>query len=111
MDALPVLRSPFDVETHKATFTNYLEVVIAPSGAIVYAHPSHVDVMARMANLRGIGSDDCPRDRWLDYDGWLREVTGCVCVWNEGYLGEPNDRQEESIRMLVREGLLGLEKA
>ena len=101
-----VLRSPFDVSTHKATFVNYLEVVITPSGTVVYANPSHQDVMVRLANAKGVYSDDCPRDRWCDYDRWLMEVTGCVCVWTCGYAGEPNTRQREVIEMLRREGLM-----
>lgn len=36
-----VLRSPFDIETHKATFVNYLEVCIDEGGTPHYAVPSH----------------------------------------------------------------------
>lgn len=36
-----VLNGPFDIETHKKTFKNYLEVIILENGRIVYAVPSH----------------------------------------------------------------------
>lgn len=108
MDQLKVLKSKFDIAMHKATFVNYLEVVIANNGAILYAHPGHNEVMERIAEAKGILPDDCPRSRWLDYDDWLREITGCVCVWTGGYVGNPNDRQREALAMLVREGLLRL---
>ena len=36
-----VLHSPFNIETHKKTFINYLEVVITSDGVIHYAIPSH----------------------------------------------------------------------
>jgi hypothetical protein len=101
-----VLRGPFDVATHKATFTNYLEVVIAPNGTIVYAVPSHQCVTERMASAKGVNVDECPRERWLDYDHWLMEITGCVCVWTGGYTGKPNDAQRKALEMLREEGLL-----
>ena len=31
----------FDIEKHKETYTNYLEVLILENGTIVYAIPSH----------------------------------------------------------------------
>lgn len=105
-DQMRVLQGPFDVTTHKATFTNYLEVVITKDGTIVYACPSHNDVMARIAVMMGVHSDECPEAMWLDFDGWLREVTGCVCVWTGGYLGDPNEKQQQALEMLRREGLM-----
>ena len=108
MSQLSVLKGPFDVETHKATFIDYLEVVITENGTVVYACPGHVEVMERIALAKGISPDSCPRSHWLDYDGWLRDVTGCVCVWNEGYQGKPNEAQMQAIDMLRREGLLRL---
>lgn len=103
-----VLREPFDLLTHKSTFRNYLEVVIARNGAIVYANPSHTDVLARMYAMMtgGDAIEDCPRSRYAEYDEWLMEQTGCVCVWNCGYTGRPNERQAEALGMLRREGLL-----
>ena len=110
MDQFEVLKSPFDIETHKATFINYLEVVVFPNGTICYAHPGHVEVMERVLALHGGNSDDCPRDMWCSYDEWLMEQTGCVCVWTGGFTGRPNERQLEALRMLVDAGLLRAER-
>lgn len=41
MDHTEVLNSPFQINLHKSTFTNYLEVIIHLDGKIVYAVPSH----------------------------------------------------------------------
>ncbi|GAB6761703.1 hypothetical protein [Bacillus cereus] len=35
------LRGPFDIETHKKCFVDYLEVVIDEEGTVMYATPSH----------------------------------------------------------------------
>lgn len=106
MTQLEVLKSKFDVETHKATFVNYLEVVVTENGTILYAHPSHNDVMEKIASIKGVSHEECPVERWFDYDGWLREVSGCVCVWNEGFMGVPNEAQERTLETLRSEGLL-----
>lgn len=33
--------SSFDLQKHKQTYTNYLEVIITPDGTVEYAVPSH----------------------------------------------------------------------
>lgn len=103
-----VLAGPFDMEVHKATFRNYLEVVILPSGRVCYAVPSHQQWIERYYH-ETTGRDpsaDCPRSRWLDYLDWLIEKTGCVCAWTCGLMGRPNEMQRETIDMLRREGLM-----
>lgn len=37
-----ILQAPFDIETHKKTFIDYLEVIIRPDGTVEYAVPSHM---------------------------------------------------------------------
>ena len=37
-----VLHAPFDLEIHKKTFIDYLEVIIRPDGTVEYAVPSHL---------------------------------------------------------------------
>ena len=104
-----VLRGPFDLETHKATFTNYLEVVIAPDGTIIYAVPSHQRVLERMYQAtHGVAAEDAvPRERWMDMLDWLMEETGCVCAYTAGVLGRPRTpEQEDALTTLRREGLI-----
>lgn len=104
-----VLHGPFDLETHKATFTNYLEVVIAPDGTIIYAVPSHQKVLERIyqATFGRDANDACPRERWFDMLDWLMEETGYICAYTAGVLGKPHtDAQEDALMMLYREGLI-----
>ena len=108
-DAQEVLRGPFDVETHKETFVNYFEAVARPDGSVEYAVPSHQEKLKRV--MREAGRDpegECPREFWADYLTWLMRETGCVCLWAHGYMGEPNARQRQAIRMLCAEGLMRL---
>lgn len=105
-EQLKVLHGPFDIETHKATFRHYLEVVIFPDGKVCYAAPGHNEVMEKFLRLNGGNHDACPRERWLDYDHWLTEQTGCVCVWTGGWWGRPNEAQAQVLDMLEGEGLI-----
>lgn len=93
-----ILHSPFDIETHKANFVNYLEVVILSDGTIEYAVPSHA---AKLESL--IGETD--EEPWLDYFEWLTYKSGAIAVWNNFYHGGANDAQRATLEMLAREGL------
>ena len=91
-----VLRSPFDIETHKATFVNYLEVCIDEGGTPHYAVPSHQEWLVRkLMRLRGFVEqgqawDVLPACGCMDA---LCEMTRCVAVWNDCALGRCNARQ------------------
>lgn len=113
MTQLDVLHGPFDVETHKRWFRNYLELVIAEDGTCVYACPSHQRVLERLAQAQGSPTEWEAYRAWLmhsglfyDYDEWLMELTGAICVWTCGHRGVPNKAQEATLEMLRREGLL-----
>ena len=107
-----VLHSPFDVEVHKKTFINYLEIVILEDGTIEYAVPSHQEKMIQicceklnvsrqeLANLT-------PPQYYGDFMKWLTMVSKAIPVWNTFYKGEPNEKQLETLRMLQREGVFG----
>lgn len=111
MDAIyRALHSPFSIETHKATFTNYLEVIVCPDGTVEYAVPSHVDRMEEVyCRARGItrqqAIDEIPREYWYDTLGWYAKASGCVAVWNDFTVGAPNQAQVDSISALARAGL------
>ena len=105
-----VLHSPFDVETHKKTFVNYLEVIIRNDGTIEYAVPSH---MIKLQKIYGKTMDEVfeeyqhlhenePADvaMLLDPMDWLCKKTGCISVWNTGYAGIINDAQRKTLQML-----------
>lgn len=113
MDSYEVLNGPFDIETHKKTFINYLEVVISSEGVIEYAVPSHTQkleniLMKRLKVNRTALSYLCPKEYWCDYNNWLCMKTGYIMVWglpNSYIIGEPNDKQKEAINMLKKEEL------
>lgn len=109
-DEQTVLRSPFNVEVHKETFINYLEVVILEDGTIEYAVPSHqlkvTDIIAAKRNItREDVADLCPPDMYLAYTEWLCKEAKAVMVWNDFYYGNPNDAQIQTLIMLMTEKL------
>lgn len=100
-----VLHSKFDIETHKRTFVNYLEVIIREDGTIEYAVPSHqqklVDIaMKKLGVSRQRLYDMCPDEYMFDVIVWLCKITNCVSVWNDFCIGEPNEMQEWALRTL-----------
>lgn len=107
-----VLRAPFDVQTHKRTFINYLEVIILESGEVVYAVPSHQEKMIHLACEKlGVTREElndlCPAEYYGDFMVWLSKVSGAIPVWNAFYDGSPNKKQMEVLKTLLFEGLYG----
>jgi hypothetical protein len=110
MNNREVLFAPFDVETHKKTFINYLEVVILEDGTIEYAVPSHQKKATSIACKKlhvteQELADMCPQEFYFDYNNWLCKMAGCVMVWNEFTMGERNEKQAAAIERLKKEGL------
>lgn len=80
--------SEFDLEKHKATYTNYLEVLIDETGKVMYAVPSHQEKAIQIACEKlEISREElkqmCPRKYWCDFMKWLCLITGAVAVWND----------------------------
>lgn len=105
-----ILHSDFDLETHKKTFVDYLEVVIREDGTIEYAVPSHTEKLIKIiCDMKQI-----TRDELMDYceknDIWgvegLCALSHCISVWSRGFIGTPNEQQKSTIDMLYNEGLL-----
>lgn len=104
------LHCDFDVEKHKKTYINYLEVIIMPTGKVSYAVPSHqVKLESIACHKFGVEKEElsnmCPRERWLDYNDWLMEVTGCIMVWTNFYLGKANEYQIDKLEELKKAGV------
>lgn len=103
-----VLRSPFDIEAHKAAFANCLEACIDEGGTPHYAVPSHREWLVRKPmRLRGFveqgrARDVLPACGRMDA---LRETTRCAAVWNDCALGRCNARQRLALRRLKEAGL------
>ena len=102
-----VLHSPFDIATHKATFINYLELIIRPDGTPEYATPSH---MMKLAEIYGKCMDVIYEEYYqaqLGQDGidYLCAKTGCIAVWDNRVQGIPNEAQTSTLRKLRDVGL------
>lgn len=109
-----VLHSPFNIITHKKTFVNYLEVVIDDKGNIMYAVPSHMEILIKIYMERyNVSREeiihkltyDPPWEYGLDMSAWLCEKLNCICVWNDTYKGKPNQIQLNKLKTLRLSGI------
>jgi rubrerythrin len=101
------INSEFDIEKHKQTFLNYLEVMIDRRGKVHYAVPSHQEFMI----ARGMEKHKCSREEYIAmcpvdyYMEWLMQDTGYVAVWESHFIGVPNEAQMKSLEELKQAGL------
>jgi hypothetical protein len=88
------LYCPFDIEKHKRTFINYLEVIIRPDGVVEYAVPSHTQKLESiLCEKLGISlqqlHNSVPQEYYFDYSSWLCQQSGCILMWDYKCIG-PN---------------------
>jgi hypothetical protein len=107
---IKVLRGKFDAKTHSKTFINYLEVVIHEDGTIEYAIPSHQEKLIAIAMKQlSVSRDElaamCPPEFYFDFITWLCQITRCLSVWTEGYIGHPSTKQKEALNRLQKQGI------
>lgn len=82
--------SEFNLEQHKKTYVNYLEVLITADGEVLYAVPSHQEKAIQLAchkhkvNRTQLASM-CPPDMYFDYLTWLLSMCDCISVWTHDY--------------------------
>lgn len=103
----------FDMEKHKQTYIDYLEVLILEDGRIVYAVPSHQmkaeEVCCEKFSITHKELlDMCPRECWGDYLTWLLTICGAISVWNKFYqTGKSgiNGKQKAKLKQLKLNGL------
>lgn len=105
-----VMSKPFNITTHKNTFTNYLELVLDEDGEAHYAVPSHKDWLLAYACVKFEKTRKqieamCPPDMYFDLITWLTNLTGCVAVWDVAINGKPNRKQKSMLQLLKIEGL------
>ncbi len=110
MTTYEVLHQPFDIEVHKQTFHCYLEVIIDESGTVHYAVPSHQEWLIQKACKKQSITreqlyDICPPEYYFDVIGWLTQITGCIAVWDECYVGIPNEAQLNTLDILKEQHL------
>lgn len=101
----------FDIQMHKQTYVDYLEVIITPDGTIHYAVPSHAKYLENiaMAQLNVTHEqlcDMCPREYMFAVVEWLVQITGCISVWTNGVVYHNiTDRQYKTLQDLRVAGL------
>lgn len=101
----------FNIEKHKQTYINYLEVMIDPDGKINYAVPSHQEYAIKSACKKlGVNRDELsnmtPPDFYFDWLTWLLMQSGEMAVWNEQYAcPSPTRAQYAALRRLKMAGL------
>lgn len=112
MTETEVLNSPFDIETHKQFFRNYLEIMIAPDGTVEYAVPSHQEYLIGKAIQRHNCTREelyaaCPREYYCDFLTWLIEESGgYVPVWEKHvYAPMMTTQQRTALKKLKMAGL------
>ena len=102
---------PFDLEQHKKTYIDYLEVIIAEDGNIMYAVPSHQEKLISLACSRLKVSRDelaarCPRSMYFDYMGYLCGEARAMAVWNDRCVAvNPTSKQIAALRRLKLAGV------
>lgn len=104
----------FDLEKHKQTYVQYLEVVILEDGTVEYAVPSHQEKLIALAcQKQGVSrqelNDLCPREYYYDFLTWLCMQANAVAVWNNDccYGLGINRKQIGTLRKLKMAGVYG----
>lgn len=102
--------SEFNMDKHRDTFTNYLEVIVEPNGHVMYAVPSHQELAISLACKAKRWTRDelnkaCPPEYYFDFLTWLLSLTGCISVWNDFYFGKANEEQKNILREMKKKGI------
>lgn len=106
-DQNKVLHSPFDIETHKKTFIDYLEVVITSDGVIHYAIPSHQEFCINYAMQIGMFKDrDALYDFFKTSPSNIEDMLHCCLVWTYSIRGYINNNIARSLQKLIQNNLL-----
>lgn len=102
-----VLHSPFNIETHKKTFVNYLEVVITQDGVIHYAIPSHQEFCINYAIQQGLFKSREALYKYFEHSCFdIEQMIHCCLVWTNHIRGYVNDDIARSLQDLIQNNLL-----
>ena len=103
--------SDFDIEQHEKTFIHYLEVVIDENRKIMYAVPSHQEMLIKLACEKlNVTREElnamCPQEYYFDLMTWLCKVSGACAVWeNFVQCDKLTERQIMALQNLKDNGL------
>lgn len=105
------LHSNFNIEQHKKNFIHYLEVAIDENGKIMYAVPSHQEMMIKLACEKlNVTKEElnamCPQEYHFDFMTWLCKVSGACAVWERFIKADRlTEQQIKELQMLKDNGL------
>ena len=106
--------SEFDLQKHKRTYINYLEVLILEDGTVKYAVPSHQGLAENLCmeklNITRQELYCMTLNHLCDYMEWLLTQTNTIAVWNEGCITGYNGANSKQIATLKRLKMNGLYK-
>ena len=107
--------SGFDINEHNKKYKYYCEVVILSNGKIEYAVPSHQEKCMQVAikktgKSRDLIESECPLEMYADYLTYLENISGCVCVWYDFYIGKPNCFQRVALQRLIENRCVNFKK-
>lgn len=105
------LHSNFNIEQHKKNFIHYLEVVIDENEKIMYAVPSHQEMMIKLSCEKlNVTREElnvmCPQEYYFDFMTWLCKISGACAVW-DGFIeaDKLTEHQIKALKMLKENGL------
>ena len=103
---------PFSIELFKALPCRpALEAVILSDGTIMYARPSHQELLIQLAMEKNECTRDelsaaCSAEYYCRFIDWLCLQTGCISVWEDFFLGPAlSSAQKNSLKKLKLAGL------
>ncbi len=106
--------SDFDIQKHKKTFINYLEVLILEDGSIKYAVPSHQMLAEELCITKlNITRDELylmTLNHLGDYMEWLLTQTNSIALWSDGYIAGDNGANAKQLATLRKLKMNGLYK-
>lgn len=102
----------FDMEKHKQTYINYLEILILEDGKVVYAIPSHQKKAEQLCceklNISKSELNELSKNHIWDYMEWLLTTSKAIAVWNDFYMcgyDSINKKQMAKLKKLKLNGL------
>lgn len=104
------LHSKFDINQHKKTYINYLEVIVRPDGTVEYAVPSHQEKLTQIIMDETKMTKKQVWKRIPIFEDALEQLcsmSGCVSVWDD-YIAVPDHITKAQINKLKQLKMNGL---
>lgn len=97
-------------------YIDYCEAVIWPNGHITYVKPSHIKLLQKIfCKTKGIKDNLSSITKYCTDNNielwdlgllYYCNSTGCISVWYDCYLGEPNELQKETLKYLAQNKII-----